>query len=536
MRSDRQIYDKSEQLRLFRDKAEALISKNKETLKSPNTHLEMEELLHELQVFQIELEMQNDELRISHDHLEAERAKFSGLYDLAPVGYFILNKIGEVEEVNLTALQMMGIIKIQILGRRFQDYVDKDQSGEFYNLIRKMRAVNNKHNCQLKIVSGKQNFFHAQLEGTGILNKLTGDVQFYIAVIDITRRREAELRLIESNERLKMTLEASATGTWEIDLKKEIIILEESSYIILGLESWEFDGKYDSFFKLVHPEDRDVFKSQLLIAIKENRDIDTEFRLMSALTGQRFVAVRGHLLRQETNIGRFVGIIIDITDKKRLQQEADQLRNDYQKSIVTAGLQAQEKERKRISDALHDSVAQMLYGIRLSLQNSGTDLLNDPESNISELLNQAITEIRNISFELAPSLLKDFGLTESVREMAKRLKVENFVIIVKTHGAKVRYKPDLEISAFRIIQELISNSIKHGLATQTTVKISYQNHTLVITVSDNGKGFNTKSVDYLAKGSGLLSIRNRISLFNGTCDIRSAVGNGTNVVISLNVL
>jgi signal transduction histidine kinase len=170
------------------------------------------------------------------------------------------------------------------------------------------------------------------------------------------------------------------------------------------------------------------------------------------------------------------------------------------------------------------------------LQNSGTDLLNDPESNISELLNQAITEIRNISFELAPSLLKDFGLTESVREMAKRLKVENFVIIVKTHGAKVRYKPDLEISAFRIIQELISNSIKHGMATQTTVKISYQNHTLILTVSDNGKGFNTKSMDYLAKGSGLLSIRNRVSLFNGTCDIRSAVGNGTNVVVSLNVV
>src|SRR3954462_8188260 len=126
MRSDRLIYDKSEQLRLFRDKAEALISKNKETHQSPNTHLEMEELLHELQVFQIELEMQNDELRISHDHLEAERAKFSGLYDLAPVGYFILNKIGEVEEANLTGLQMMGIIKSQIIGRRFQDYVDKD--------------------------------------------------------------------------------------------------------------------------------------------------------------------------------------------------------------------------------------------------------------------------------------------------------------------------------------------------------------------------------------------------------------------------
>jgi len=532
MKNDNAITN-SEQLQMFRKKAEAIIRRSKNDAKYPFGGMEMDELLHELQVFQIELEMQNDELRISHGQLELEKAKFSGLYDLAPVGYFILDSFGAITEVNTTGLTMMEYARIDIIGRRFQDYVTKDQSGDFYNLIRKMRTFNTRHNCQLKIATGKGKVYYAQLEGTGILNKATAETQFYIAVIDITRRREAEQRLMESNERLKMTLEVSATGTWEIDLKKQHIYFDENSYALLGFEPWEFDGKYETFFKLLHPEDREFFRNQLLVAVKEDKDIDTEFRIVLKIAGLRFVAVRGHMVHQTQAITRFVGIIIDVTEKKKLQQEAEDLRVNYQKSIVTAGLQAQEKERKRISDALHDSVAQMLYGIKLSLQNSGTDLLNDTESNVNQLLNQAITEIRNISFELAPALLKDFGLNDSVCEMAKRLNTGNFSVVVKSQGEKVRYQPDLEISAFRIIQELINNSIKHGNATQVTIKINNMNQLIAITVSDNGIGFNLRSVDYLTRGAGLLSIKNRVSLYNGTFEVKSATGKGTAFNITL---
>jgi PAS domain S-box-containing protein len=446
MKSDKSSFENSEQLQMFRKKAEDLIKRNQIT-SGKFMGMEMEELLHELQVFQIELEMQNDELRQSYNDLELEKTKFSGLYDLAPVGYLILNKFGAVTEINITGLNQMETERKEILGRRFQDYVSKDQSGDFYNMIRKMRAYNTKHNCQLTITSGKGNPYYAQLEGSGILNPLTSELEFYIAVIDITRRRQAEQRLIESNERLRMTLEASATGTWEIDLKKQHVYFDDNSYAILGIESWKFDGKYETFFKLVHPEDRDSFRTQLFLAVKEEKDLDTEFRLLLNLTGLRFVAVRGHMVRQDADVLRFVGIIIDITEKKKLLQEADDLRLNYQKSIVTAGLQAQEKERKRISDALHDSVAQMLYGIRLNLQNGSFDPMSEHIINVNQLLNQAISEIRNISFELAPSLLKDFGLIDS--------------------------------------------------------------------------------------GSGLLSIKNRVSLFNGSFDIKSSTDKGTMVNIML---
>ncbi|MDF2431509.1 MAG: hypothetical protein JWP44_1140, partial [Mucilaginibacter sp.] len=202
--------------------------------------------------------------------------------------------------------------------------------------------------------------------------------------------------------------------------------------------------------------------------------------------------------------------------------------------IMSAALQAQEKERKRISEALHDSVAQLLYGIRLNLQNyNRTAPLTESFNNINSLLDQAINETRNISFELAPSILNDFGLIESVNEMARRLTTDNFSIEVKTQGLKTRLKPDLEISSFRIIQELVNNCIKHSNATKACIKINIAKESIILTVSDNGTGFNVKNSDYLMQGSGLLSIKNRVGLFNGSLEIKEGKDNGIIVEVML---
>lgn len=521
------------QLRVFREKAEEIITDNGSGHPSHYREMEIQELLHELQIFQIELEMQNDELKISHEHLEAERSKFAGLYDLAPVGYLILDKLGTILEANCTALEMLGAAREQVTGRRFQNYIDNASNETFYGFIRKMRDVNKQNNCEVRVLSENNKAFYATLAGAGIRNKMTGDLQFYIAVIDITERREAERHLQETNERLKMTLEASGTGTWEIDLKKQCIILGEHSYNILGLNRWEFDGQYETFFRMVHPHDKDRVKQTVLNAIKKQKDLDIEYRV-TLKHGIRYLSVRGQIIRANPDVMRFVGIIIDITEKKQFEKEAEDLKQHHQNSIITAGLQAQEKERKRISESLHDSVSQLLYGVKLNLQEITRGSTADERLvSINSLIDQAIIETRNISFELAPSILHDFGLTESVKEMAKRLTTPAFTVNVKATGSVNRLDPGLEISAFRIIQELVNNSIKHGRASHALITIMLMKEQVMITVKDNGAGFKIKNNDYLLRGSGLLSIKNRVSLLNGTFDISSAPRKGTTVNITL---
>jgi len=96
-------------------------------------------LLNELQVYQLELEMQNDELKTSYQTLDRERAKFVGLFDLAPVGYFILDYLGIVEEANQNGVDLLNIARQTILYKRFQSFISSQSWEDFYNFLHRMQ-------------------------------------------------------------------------------------------------------------------------------------------------------------------------------------------------------------------------------------------------------------------------------------------------------------------------------------------------------------------------------------------------------------
>ena len=530
------ILSNNEYLKLFRQKAETILNNKAWKPDSLLSGMEVQELLHELQVFQIELEMQNDELRSSHESLELERKKFLSLYDLAPVGYFILNQFGVIEEVNTTGSQMIGAPKAILLKQRLQEFIATESIKNFYAFIRKLQNTGQKQNCQLWLKASTGQSYYTQIEGVGVRNA-SGDKQFYIAAIDITERMEAEQRLYNANERLKMTLEASATGTWEIDLQKRTIFMDDYCYTIYGYKPWEFDGKYETFFEAIHPDDADKMRSAFETALKESTEIDLEYRIKNG-SALKYLRIRGHIINKDKDNNKaashFVGIMIDITESKKQESNTEGLRLNQERNINKAVLQVQENERKRISESLHDSVSQLLYAIRLNFQNyKEVSAKKDDFAAINDLIDQAIKETRNISFELAPSILTDFGLREGIKEMIKRISMPQFVVKSQLSILKARLDPNLEISVFRIVQELLNNSIKHGRATEAHVKINTINGHINILVNDNGIGFNVKDSDYLLKGSGLRSIKNRVNLYNGSMDIKSTVDKGTSVYIIL---
>jgi signal transduction histidine kinase len=189
-------------------------------------------------------------------------------------------------------------------------------------------------------------------------------------------------------------------------------------------------------------------------------------------------------------------------------------------------------ERRRISDALHDSVSQLLYGIKMKL--SALDLGHTKAHvDISKLIDQAIQETRNISFELAPSILLDFGLPATIEELVKRLSLPNMKIQAKIIGFATREDMLLETGIFRIIQELINNCMKHSHASLIRLTVKKGKH-IEIQVQDNGVGFDYREQEKSTSGSGLRSIKNRIGLYNGELIVDSVPGTGTVVKIVLN--
>ena len=492
-------------------------------------------LFQELQVHQIELEMQNDELRIANEELEMQQTKFAGIYDLAPVGYFILDHNGLIEEVNNAGLNLIEAGKAGIKYRLLKNLVAPDYVKTYEDFHKRLLTSATKQSCQVKFfTAAKQREFYAQVEGIAINTTYNLKPQYYIAIIDITERIEAEQVLAETKERLELSLNASSSGVWELNMANMQMYLDKANQKLCNIQENDFDGNYFSFIRLIHPDDRVMADQHFRTAINNRKEIDVTCRFFGPNHNICYATIRGHQVIKPDHSQYITGIMTDVTEKKQREEEATLLKRKHHKNITIATLFAEENERKRISEALHDSVSQLLYGIKIQLNQLNTPHA-PPEvyARINELLNIAIQETRNISFELAPSVLTDFGLPVTINELAKRLSTPQLHIKAKVKGFANRLDLLLEISIFRIIQELINNCMKHAGASLISLEL-IQNEAIDIIVKDNGKGFDVKSLETAPKGAGISSIKNRLSLYNGTLSMKSEPGQGTTVSIKLN--
>lgn len=207
-----------------------------------------------------------------------------------------------------------------------------------------------------------------------------------------------------------------------------------------------------------------------------------------------------------------------------------------QHELFKATLDAQEKERKRIAESLHNGLGQILYGIKLTLsdlhikpndvwQEKHEQTLQDTE----RLLTEAINETRRMSHELIPSVLEDFGLKTAIEDICRQFKhVLN--ITCSFEGLPAKMDQYIELALYRMIQELVTNIIKHAAATQASIHIDASENINVI-IKDNGKGFSDKPGSY--DGIGLKTIQSNIKMLGGTLHINSAPGAGTTINITI---
>jgi two-component system, NarL family, sensor histidine kinase UhpB len=217
----------------------------------------------------------------------------------------------------------------------------------------------------------------------------------------------------------------------------------------------------------------------------------------------------------------------DVTEKIRLEKELRMQQKQKQRQITEAVLKAQEKERKGIGEELHDNINQILAGSRLYLDVALTqpdkriELINLGMKNIS----MAIEEIRKLSKALIiPAFIKT-GLKQSVEELVEHILLAKKInISVDTEELdETNLSEGLKITLYRIIQEQLNNILKYAEASKVTIRINTKADTILLSINDNGKGFDTHLV---RKGVGITNINSRAGLFNGTVEIDSSNGNG----------
>ncbi|MHC1736745.1 MAG: two-component regulator propeller domain-containing protein [Ignavibacteriaceae bacterium] len=218
---------------------------------------------------------------------------------------------------------------------------------------------------------------------------------------------------------------------------------------------------------------------------------------------------------------------------KNLRKEKD-LQNNFSKLLI----ESQEEERKRLSKELHDSLGQNLLVVinRVKMyQNSGVHNYEELTT-ISDLVSESISEVREISSNLHPHQLERLGLKKAIISMAKKMsEAADIEIVTELEEMESLIPREREINIYRIIQESLNNIVKHSLATKAFIGIKNEESCFVISVSDNGKGFDLKDYEFRnsdARGLGLKSMQERAKLINAEFMISSST-KGTEITLKI---
>ena len=207
------------------------------------------------------------------------------------------------------------------------------------------------------------------------------------------------------------------------------------------------------------------------------------------------------------------------------------------KRILTAVLRTEEKARSRFSKELHDGLGPLLSSAKMSL----TALLRDEHNaeqreiidNTTYVIEEAIRSLREISNNLSPHVLNDFGLARGVQNFIdKSVAMHDVKIRFTTNLRSERYDTDVEVILYRVICELINNSLKHSGCTSINLSLSQNGSELTLDYSDNGRGFNPQAM--MDCGMGLSNISSRINSLGGSCSITSSKGKGMQAAIRVN--
>ncbi len=227
----------------------------------------------------------------------------------------------------------------------------------------------------------------------------------------------------------------------------------------------------------------------------------------------------------------------DVTENKWLLKRLADHERQKRKQLIAAVLQAQERERSEIAHELHDNIIQILTTCKLLLEQE-TFLGNRSPlvTNTFKHLQTAIQEIRNLSHSLNPADLTDIDFEGAVRELTQKLGLANkFEITLGFNGSEHLNEMDdsIAVSLYRIIQEQLTNIIKHAEASKVHIQIEATDKSIDLEISDNGKGFLVKKVK---KGLGLKSIYSRAEHHNGKVYINSAPGEGCMLSVCIPII
>lgn len=374
----------------------------------------------------------------------------------------------------------------------------------------------------------------------------TGSVSGFVAVSrDITKeqeiknkfnleRKRSKLDLLKEQEALKKSNElfefagkATRDVIWDLDVTENKIRRTGGYKNVFGYTLT--DVYQENGYDRIHQDDIKTVEKIIQDTLNSNElRWCLEYQYLCADGSYKIVIDQAYIIRDsEGKAVRVIGSMQDVTEERNLQKQVLTAEIQKKKDVVTAVINAQEKERNELSAELHDNVNQLLAASILYLKTAKKqDVIEENLICLSlDHVEKAVNELRSISHNLTAGELKMNGLCLALKSLTEKLHIpETFAIkFVSEQIDESKINPTFQLAVYRIVQEMINNILKHANATEVTIHLCEQNNILKLTVTDNGNGFETTTAK---KGLGITNIFTRAENFGGVAEVISSPGNG----------
>ena len=279
--------------------------------------------------------------------------------------------------------------------------------------------------------------------------------------------------------------------------------------------------------------------NKLLVELSINETEEKQMRQRRDDLERRLETLLGTIEKADQLIGQVAVVVNYLTsDLKNVGEALENAR--HRKEFAIRIIEAQEEERKRLSRDIHDGPAQILANVLLRAglietvyAREGPEPAFQELSELKETVRDALTEVRRIIYDLRPMALDDLGLIPTLKKYLTNIEAleKPIVITFQNNGEPQRFHTNIEVAVFRLVQESVTNAIKHGKSKDVWVKVEWLRDIMNISIRDNGNGFDKNEVR--DKSFGLIGMRERIELLKGEMNINSTLGKGTNVLFRI---
>jgi signal transduction histidine kinase len=398
---------------------------------------------------------------------------------------------------------------------------------------------------------GSQGWFIAQgevlLDSAGHIAKLRGTAQ------DITARKLSEESLRKSEERFRAIVSSSSEVIYRMSPDWSEMRQLQSKGFLANTEK----PNRNWLKEYIYTEDQPQVTAAIKEAIRNKETFVFEHRVRRADGSVGWTFSRAvPLLHANGEIVEWFGAASDITERKKAEEtlrqwsetleqqvaertELAKKRARQLQSLSVELIEAEERERRRIAQLLHDDLQQIIAAARFQLQTFRQEMPAEPVLiNIEKLLEESIRKSRRITHELSPAILEHSSLFSALQWLARHMGDQFGLQVELTLGAAPPpASQPLKVFTFRTAQELLFNVHKHSGVKVAEVELSNNNDRLVLTVSDRGRGFDPESLDsaIVKDGFGLLSLRERVDYIGGNMLIESAQGQGSKFILTIPV-